>query len=296
LKRYLSEERFRITARDFVVDETDRLKEQLTDEHFPLEADRITMDEIIERVRKYDALTEVVRSILITGCYWGQSIHEPIWTDVLERVASIGGGSSGINAYVELKKYPALLLMYAGGIAAVAAKNYGNVAALLIRAKGENRSLQRDEPVSYLLDPDDVLYRDMAQQLVNPGQKNYTPSNDYLFRIMRNSFINLLPRDSHFESCFDTFEYLFALTVVALREQFKMSHPWIVGSFLWRDRKHNEYKETTLEKLYAEIIAAGADWPGLKAGLFDGSIERLQAAQKIFDQGLPRLRQDLRIW
>ena len=296
LKRFLSEERFRITARDFVIDETDRLTQQLTDEHFPLQAELVTPDDVKERVHRYEALIEVVKSILITGCYWGQNIHEPIWTDVLERTANLGWGSSGINVYVELKKYPALLLMYAGGIAAVAAKNYGNVAALLIRAKGENRSLRRDEPISYLVDPDDVLYRDLAQQLVNPGQKNYTPANDYLFRIMRNSFNNLIPRDPHFESCFDTFEYLFALTVVDLREQFKMSHSWVVGSFLWRDRKHYDFKETTLEKLYAEIAASGADWPGLRAGLFGGSFERLQAAQKIFDEGLPRLRQELRIW
>ncbi len=69
----------------------------------------------------------------------------------------------------------------------------------------------------------------------------------------------------------------------------------MIGRYLWKDVKHYDFK-TELEKLYAEMDAEGENWAGLRAGLFGGSITRLQIARQQFDDARPKLRGSLGIW
>lgn len=296
LKRYLSEDRHRIRARDLVVEETKRLHAELSPERFPVDVAKPSQDDLILRMKQYEALTETLLSLFIAGGYWGEPQHEPIWTDCVGLIADHDRVRSGIQGYLNLREYPALLLIYGGGMAAIAANKYGNLAALLVRPGGENPSLQREEPLAFLLNADVIISRDAAQNILAPGKRNYTPTSDYLATVLRDPLRNLLPRDAQFDNCFDRLEYLWTLTHVDLRSQFKTSSRWVIGRFLWSDEKHYDFKETVLEQLYREMDEAGENWPGLKAGLFGGSLERLQQARKEFDESRSRLRQDLGVW
>lgn len=296
LKRYLSEDRHRIRARDLVLDETQKLHGELNLDRFPVEVANASQDNLIGRIKQYDALTEALLALFIIGGYWGEPQHEPIWTDCVGLMADHDRIRSGIKGYLNLRDYPALLLIYGGGIAAIAANKYGNLAAMLIRPGGENPSLQREEPLAHLLNADVIISPAAAQKIIDPGKKNYTPVSDYLALTLREPLRNMLPRDAQFDNCFDRFEYLWTLIHVDLRTQFKSSSRWVIGRFLWRDQKHYDFKETVLEQLYREMDEAGESWPGLKAGLFGGSLERLQQARKDLDEAGSRLRSSLDIW
>lgn len=296
LKRYLSEERYRIRARDLVFEETRKLVAECDPERFPAESPKFTYDEIIARMKEYEVLTETLLALFITGGYDGGPEYESIWCDSLSVVADRKRVMGGINAYVNLQDYPALLLAYGCGIASVAAKRYGNLAATLLRSRRLNFSLQTDEPLALALNSDDIILPEAAQQAIDPGRRNYTPVNDYLFRTLREPLRDTLPRDALFEQCFNRFEYLWTLIGLDVKAQLKYSSSgWFVGRYLWNDRKLYDYKETELERLYEEMDQGGENWAGLKAGLFAGSPERLAAARKKFDEARNDLRNSLRI-
>jgi hypothetical protein len=296
LKRYLSEDRHRIRARDLMMDETKRLHVELNLERFPVEIDQPSQDDLIKRMKQYEVLTETLLALFITGGYWGEPQHEPIWSDYIGLMADHNRVRSGITGYLNLRDYPALLLIYGGGIAALAANKYGNLAAMLTRASRENQSLLREEPLALLLNADVIISPEAAQKIIDPGKRNYTPASDYLALILREPLRDLLPRDAQFNNYFDRFEYLWTLVYVDLSAQFESSARWVVGRYLWRDRKHYDFKKTVLEQLYQEMDEAGENWPGLKAGLFGGSLDRLQRARKVFNESGTRLRESLNIW
>lgn len=296
LKRYLSEDRHRIRARDLVLDEAKRLHAEINSERFPVEVSKLTQDDLIQRMKQYEALTETLLSLFVAGGYWGGPQHESIWSDCVGLVADHDRVRRGVKGYLNLRDYPALLLIYGGGIAAVAANKYGNLASLLVRPGGENPSLQREEPLAFLLNAAVIISSDAAQKIIDPGKKNPTPASDYLVLTLREPLRDLLPRDAQFDHSFDRFEYLWTLIHVDLRSQLKSSSRWVIGRYLWRDQKEYDFKETVLEQLYREMDQAGENWPGLKAGLFGDSLERLQRARKELDESRQRLRQDLGIW
>jgi hypothetical protein len=295
LKRYLPEDRYDIRAHDLVMEEANKLRGELTDTRFPVRDAETTFDAVANRMREYVALSETLQALVITGCHWGRPQHERIWAKCAETVADHNRLGGGISAYLNLRAFPTLLLMYGGGIAAVAAGKYDNLAALLLRASGTDISLNRELPLAYLLNSEVVVDKSVAQHIINPKQKQYTPVSDYLFQLLREPLRETLPRDAQYEECFDRFEYLWTLVHVDLREQLQSGSRWVIGSYLWRDVQHHELMKTVLIKLYEEMDTVG-NWPGLQAGLFGGSEIRLQAARDKFNDALPRLRQALGMW
>ena len=71
---------------------------------------------------------------MVTGCYWDESQHENLWARSLEMLATIPGEENGTTR-PHFGLYPALLLLYAGGLAAVTAERYGTLSALLTTAR-----------------------------------------------------------------------------------------------------------------------------------------------------------------
>lgn len=295
LKRYLLEERYRIRAHDLVMDEANRLRADLSEARFPIDVSGVTVDDVAGRMREYAALTQTLLALVSNGCYWGGQPHEALWTKCTEVLADHSRLGHGVGAYMALRDFPALLLMYGGGVAAAAARKYGNVAAVLNRATGHDISFNRETPLALLLNADVVIPENVAQHIVAPGKKNYTPVSDYLFGILREPLRELIPRDAQYEESFDRFEYLWTLTYVDLREQLRSSQRWAIGRYLWRDVQHYDFSKTVLSQLYEEMDTAGG-WMGLGTGLFGGSQVRLRAAREKFDEALPKLRQSVGVW
>lgn len=82
---------------------------------------------------------------------------------------------------------------------------------------------------------------------------------------------------------FVRFEYLYALASES------QANGLIVGSFSWESeqyRKLNLYSSTNvwiMRETEEELDRLGADWPPLKNGLFDGSLEEFRAFKKQVD-------------
>jgi hypothetical protein len=110
--------------------------------------------------------------------------------------------------WVIMRLYPALALLYGGGIAALARGHYSTFAALL--TKVIVRSLTGERPLVLSLYPQAAVQERVAQLL--PGlERHYTPMSDHLFDWLRDPLREFILADDVYEKPFDRFEYLRAL-------------------------------------------------------------------------------------
>jgi hypothetical protein len=211
--------------------------------------------------------------------------HDYLWAKCLERIANRRGASSGVTIWLNLQSYPALLLLYAGGIASVTASRYGNLSVLLrqvmIAEGGEVK------PLALSLFPWNVIDSGVANLL--PGmERQHTPLSDYLYETLREPLAEFFARDYNYTKCFDRFEYLLGLVHVELATK-QDSLPSLregswgpVGQFGWRNRHFPE--KTVMYEVGQEFERELAEWPPLGAGLFDLSVDDFRATKENFDK------------
>jgi len=280
VKRYLVDDRHKIRLHDLVMEEVSRLDEQLSDAQFNV-MEIETAEELKRRVERYQALTEILLGIIMTGSYWGEQTHLPLWMQCLERLAYRPNPYHGRTQWTRLRLYPALLLLYGGGIAALAHGKYDTFAAFLTKAKA--RSDNDEQPLVVAVHIWTVMGHDIAQQL-HTRQNLISPLSDHLYSVLREPLKEYLPLEIRYQECFDRFEYLLALVHADLTRN-EHKHVWSpAGSFRWRGRgAFNLDAPPIMKEIEGEVARQGEDWPLLKAGLFNGSVERFQEIKIAFD-------------
>ena len=273
LKKYLVDDAHRIELNDLVVQETEAVHAKLTDVQFPVQGVPFRFPEIADRLKQYESLTENLRVIVLTGCRWGEAKYAAYWARCLERIANPAVTHFGDGGWFNLRWYPALLVLYAGGVASMAASGYEALAALL-SPQVKVRCAAGDLPLVRLVNTGMVLEDHYAVNL--PGVKGYmnsklTPFSQYLYAVLRESFRNMLPEDSRYETCFHRFECFLTLVHRDVVSDWSLALP---GRFAWRDRK-------AWEDIVREAKEAKELWQPLGAGLFGGSLRRFTDAEAV---------------
>jgi hypothetical protein len=287
MKRYLADPTATIRLRDLIHEETEKLVGELDENSFPLNRE-LDAVEVRNRIEKYDALSEILLSLIVTGCYWGDHHHLKLWVDCLERIADLPGGKGGSAPMLNLRRYPALLVFYGAGIAAVAAGKYQTLDTILTKSKVSAGSIGREKVAACIeLYPGKVIEKGTAQEF--PGLKtSHAHMNSYLFDRLRQTLREYIPKDEDYEDKFDRFEYLLGL-VHADSIQSPHGGGWFgpVGRFKWR----NEYNPESgvIYKIGKELGLDGADWAPLRGDLFDGSFDRAKTAKANFDAFLSQV-------
>lgn len=286
LKKYIAEERCKIQLHDLVAGETERLHFELGPENFPVAGVNFSADELIRRLKQYESLSETLLSLMIMGCYWGKEEHSDLWVRCLERIANPRGGREGFLVWADLRLFPALLLLYGAGIAALVAEGYKVLGDLLlkpfIREGSEKRRLLFD------IYPGQVLEQGYGRQL--PGMdRRYTPLNDHLFTVLRDPLREILPDDTDYDRFFDLFEYIRALIHADFMEKQHKRFWAPPGRFAWKQPSSRQH---IINEVTAEIKEAGAKWPPLNIGLFDGSVDRINSIREKYH----KLLQELNWW
>ena len=177
-------------------------------------------------------------ALIAAGCYWGEVEHIPLWVKCLQRIANPPGGRAGVVAWINLRMYPALLILFAGGIASVARGRYDALAALLLRVRV--RGNQSEHPLALRARPGNVIDVKSGQYL--PGmERRYTPVSERFFQVLRNQLKDFLPDDVEYERHFDRFEYMFALVEADLAEKEGWGHQGFTGRFSWKGMEYESY-------------------------------------------------------
>ena len=266
VKRYLADPRHRIRLHDLVHEETEWVYQELSSERFNTRINGLTKDVFQQRMREYEALVERLAAMLAALSYHDTGANAHLLTRCIERLTQVPR-RDGKVVLIDLQYYPALLLMYAAGISAIAAKRFHNLAAILKEPKYRDYRYNEENPAIERLDVWSVFestYKWMPRQ---NAEHEYTLANNYIFDLLRPALHDYLPDDTRYEETFDTFEYLLALTYLDIvKESYSP-----MGRFGWHYTgriMNSEFVRTGVEQ--------GSDWGLLKASFFNGSIERFE--------------------
>jgi SIR2-like domain len=294
LKQYLPEERHRIRLYDLILGEIERCYDAIIDEErFPLGRGGFSDDtsfntELLRQVRSYEALCEILLALFVHGCYWSETQHNYLWVKALERLAQPHRAQGQtVDALLNLRRYPALLLLYAGGMAALAAGRHHTLAALLTEPKVRDPYRSDETPLPCEIYPLQVFQNDLGKRLPEM-ERHFTPVSDWLFTVLREPLRTYAPEDLEYQRLFDRFEYMLALVHADVKDRADQHHRFWgpIGAFAWRYR--HQMNRGVIGVIQQEIEAQQQSWPPLQAGLFTGSLERLRAVKTGFDELLSR--------
>jgi len=289
VKKYLRDDRYDIRLHDLVNQEVEKLYNELSEnETFPVSGipkDKLE-DEFRRQVQLYESFTEPALSMMITGCRWGDKSHEDLWVHCLERIANPPEVKHEHDHHLNnLRRYPALLLLYGSGMSLIAAGNYELFSALL--NKPRIRTTFRDEIPATYFETSNVI-EETFQKLLPNMKSQPTPLSNHLYEILRDPLRDILPQETRYQECFDRFEYLFTLVYVNLYKE-KHGDIWAPeGCFSWRNLPRDP-KRTIMKIIQLEIEQEDSAWPPLKAGLFGGDIDRFKKVKQEYDNFLGRV-------
>jgi hypothetical protein len=273
MKRFMAEDRYRIDLRELVMEEVEIQMRALDPLPLPIaKTNPEVMREFDLTMQLYESRMEMLSALVSYGAYYGTSKQAVLWSEAILRTLQLATSQGGIKALLDLRHYPACILVYAAGVAAVASKNY-HVLRVLREAKTRR-------PVSLLTTEVDLIFNVVPGQVVDPvaltGRSRWslgpaeTPVSDRLHGVLRKLLAKLIPSDADFDDAFDRFEYLFTLIHFDLKSAKGSTFPsWApVGRFVWRGRGFGADGVHVSETLAAENEAERGDWLPIREGLF----------------------------
>jgi hypothetical protein len=285
VKELLDEERHRVKLYETVAGEVRRVLDSTAVDSFPLQQPW-SQDAFRDRVGQYGGLLgDLVRVQALLG-FWGTSAHARALTLAPKRLSGRLGAEAGNTGWLALRWYPALLVLYAGGIAAVAAERYDNLRELMlcgVPGAGGTGTLERPFVRVVTGGFDDVA---KAFNLLPDHDRQHVPKSEYLYKLLRPLLDDLLFLDSDYEAAFDRFESLYALEHAHQYEAEGRRCWGPIGRFGWKMLRGHD---SPLAALASEAERQGATWPPVAAGLFAGSIERFKDVAKAMGELTSRL-------
>jgi hypothetical protein len=242
---------------------------------------------------------------LVTGVTWGSTADEALWARAVDRVTNTNRAYGGQEALLNLRRLPALLCMYAVGLAAVDRDNFGGLR--VVTTDVEFRDINRRVPLLGALHPSRVLYDELGAQglalevetrnapadddleaLRTRGGRRFTPASNVLHAWLREPLRPTIPDDVRYTEAFDRLEMVLALVAADVQTQTaEYTDGPAFGGFTWRCKYDPNPPE---QRLKAEFDAAGAAWPPLVGGLLGGSAERAAAAFDALINGAAEVR------
>ena len=285
-KRLLSEEKFRIEFYDFIDELSSRAVARMSEDTFTLQASW-SADEFATRLTQYEDLSSDLVSTMTVLGHWGLPQHAEVLALSARHFGPLLELSAGPVVWSSLHWYPILLQGYALGIGAVAAGNYPILRSLLHIRLSDPKGIVDRSPLVIGLTLGVGAARDRFKALPD-RDRQFTPMSEYLFELLQPWLNDVVFMGTEFEAIFDRFELLFALEHGHLGEKARPENFWgPIGRFGWKYRK--EVAGNPVRGLLREASESGQAWPPLKAGFFDGSIERYQNVADAYVADLQRL-------
>lgn len=285
-KEYISDSRYRIKLHDLVTKSIRSTLQGTSLKHFPTQTTAPTAAEFAQRLRRYEESVERLQSLVVCLAHWCEEEQIPLLGKAIGRMADQQDSHSGMVVWINLRLYPATLLLYSGGIAALAVSNYKKLAAMLHERvsvaghQGETRPVLLQVGESML-----ELVRSKAFKLLPDHERHYSPQSEYLFKLLQPNLDNLLFLGQTYEALFDRFEVLLALVHA---DSYKYGCWGPYGRFAWKYRSRGRESNP-----FTEIVEEGKsrekDWAPLRAGLFGGSFDRFSQVAAEYEENIRRV-------
>lgn len=283
VKEYLSDFKYRIKLDDLVTKEIRHVHYETRLERFPINTRTSIDSEFAERLKQYEGIVTELQSTIALIAKWGAIEHRSTLEKAFARLGDMEEVNEGLLIWAGLRWYPILLLLYSGGIAAIAGQNYENLAVMLTAKVGTRFTGSETREIA--LSTIDEIMRSGSGDIFKrlPGyERNYVPRSEYLFTLLQPGLEDLLFLGKSYESLYDRFEIFLALIYADLnyRDDHRVWGP--IGRFGWKYSgmrgEANPFTQVTNEAAYYQD-----SWLPLQAGLFRGSYERFKLISTAYE-------------
>jgi hypothetical protein len=221
-----------------------------------------------DQVQRYEQeLTDLVAVQSLLG-HWGTPEQRPTLRLIPLQLSSFFAPPDGPNVgMLPIRYYPAVLTMYAGGVAAVAAERYDNLYELFQLELPWSGGEARSRALLKALIEETIRVRDQFQQI--PGlERQQTAMSDRLALVLQPTLDEFLALGSRFDFFFDRFEVLLTLEYAHQEQRHRDSRIWgPPGRFARKCRRSEDPFAALVQKADAE----GDHWAPLQAGFFSRS-------------------------
>ncbi len=278
LKRYLSEERFKIDLWDFVKAETRRSKQAVIAVDKRGAVGNTDLLEFLHRVKSYEEGSAVLRRLFAVGSYWASPRTSELWSDCFASIIASDLDASGNADYLNIRAYPALLLKYCIGISAMLTGRY-EVFANICRKKLPG-PFARGDQIGISIINNKIIRPDLSNHLQNSALETnlsyYTPLSDYIHDLLSEDFEEFIVDQKEYTRSFDKYEYLAGLVHLDLVLEANPDTHIALPVGAYRHRNWDSYGGGSHigKEIRGEIEKFGENWAPLKAGLFGGNISR----------------------
>jgi len=287
-KEYLSDSRYKIKLHDIFSQKIREVASLLASDHFKIQGISFSDEEFLNRIKLYEDVVKELQAMTTCVAYWGNKDNYQQLSRTISRLCDNFAPESGLVVWLNLRWYPISLLMYSAGISAISASNYEALATILMTKVQSPRNSYETVPVTIPIGDMSAELHDVFKRL-RGHERNYVPRSEYLFKLLQPSLDDLLFLGREYELMFDRFEVFLALAYADF-EYISDNIIWgPLGRFGWKYRRR-----TGSGNVFSEIIHEAniykSEWAPIKAGLFDGSIDRfLEISKKYEDEILKKL-------
>jgi hypothetical protein len=292
-KRYLDEPERNVRLREFISGIGREVRETLFgDGRFSLDwrpkaSNRDAEEagfavEMKRRVLTFERMCESAIGVMAAGGYYATPQQAGAFRELLEMSASppVLQGSR-VRIWDGMELYPALLLLYTGGVAATATENWTFLKALLRESMFTD--IYGPSPMVLKVYPWAVdRNKDITNAALHNGQGFYEPMAEWQYRTLRERLKEYLPLDFRYDAAFHKFEALSALTyLVVQKEKDPDGSDWVpLGRFAV---VHNERlgRDSVLSSMRQEFNEQGAEWAPVRRGLLRQSLYNTDGSRSV---------------
>ncbi len=162
---------------------------QVSIDHFPVYNPSVTPETVSERLVRYESIIQNLQTVVAIIAYWGGPEHISVLRKAPVSVAEHTDSQGGSVAWSSLRWYPALLLEYTIGIAAIAADKYDALSALFTTEISSSHTDDSTENLVWAIGKGISKLDDgkLFNQL--PGYEHfYVARSEYLFKFLQPVF------------------------------------------------------------------------------------------------------------
>jgi len=288
LKRYIDEPRYRIQLSDLIDNTVTQVVEATSGKTFSVEgAPKPTTESVTERVRRYEAACSTLLELATIGGRWAkeEEEHYRLWQQALERLGSTPS-SGGLDFWLNLKRYPAMLLLYALGLGATEANRlrfFGRMLGTMI-----HREHREDVPAVEILPPFCFLSTEgWMMRLLKGMDRRKVPLNDWIHETLRPYAKHIIRDNNRYTLVFDKLEILMALSFAHHNHNGKWSEWYWVppGAFIHRD----ENRVRILREIKESLSTERDESRFVTCGIFGKTAEDCEQGLEALERFIPKL-------
>ena len=264
LKRFLSEPRYKIQLADLTEETVERVIEETSGKDFDSNNPRPTTETVTARIRAYEAACSTLIAIATEGGRWAEKEHCEIWHRALQRLSMVPR-SNGKVAWLDLRLYPGMLLLYALGLGVIEADRLAFLGHLFSAAvyRENNEKLT----VVQAFAPYQRFEGGGPMKMLEGMENHFLPLNEWMFKALRHFTRGIIPVEARYLHNFVKLEMLMSLNSV-----YRTSPAWpgtTRGVFLYR----YETSCDVLQEITDSISIDSDESPFVRADIFGNTSE-----------------------